>query len=75
MDRNPLSAAFIASIVFMINKLTGTGTVIARKAGKHSWLSKGFCCGCLPLHCVFSFIILQSVDLELTVDRRGEEKY
>ena len=75
MDRNPLSAAFTASVVFMINKLTGTSTVIARKAGKHGWLSKGFCCGCLPLHCVFSCVILQSVDLKLTVDRRGEVKY
>ena len=54
MDGNPLSAAFTASIVFMINKLTGTGTVIARKAVKHRWLSKGFCCGCVPLRYVFS---------------------
>ena len=47
MDGKPLFGAFTASIVFMINKLTETGTVIARTAGKHRWLSKAFRCGCL----------------------------
>ena len=54
MDGKPLFGAFTASIVFMINKLTGTGTVIARTAGKHRWLSKAFRCGCLQLYYVFS---------------------
>jgi len=53
MDGNPLSAAFTASIVFMMNKLTETGKVVARKAGKHGWLSKRVCCGFLPLQYVF----------------------